>query len=461
MYDQWQSIIFDDPGSKHPMLPLVIKVMHCIYRTVDPTRPPPPTVMKWWFSQSLSYQVHEDGYVPSIVILNLREGRPDSTMQTLFTINLNTMTVNDRVQNRHFPVPSEIGSSLRVLDEYVRKIVRETKEAEVEEARRREKEREEHRTKVQAFYLCLLDKGLIDEDHRRSFSTDSLHCPICSSQQTSCSKCKIISCSNSDCAASSAVPIVRCSLAIHQARRFCTSCLESPGSLPRLGKCPTCSRLLCSGELTWCIGRPISSNGDIATPSSNLDVSGITQVHPARPLTCGAPTCMLNSEDSRKCSNPGCWSVRFCTTKVCPECITQDNFSCPCGRYQTCGSCESQSSTVRRLLTCPRCLQCFCKSCSYIEACKLCLRVGLCNDCMEEASEEVEHALGGKCQNCQSHLCNTCDDGGQSCRTCSQILCRLCKEEECKRCAHFRQLCNYDHGFFEFGSGGEMTYHNF
>lgn len=150
MQDQWQSIIFDDPGSKHPMLPLVIKVMHCIYRTVNPTRPPPPTVMKWRYSQSLSYQVHEDGYVPSIVILNLREGRRDSTMQTLFTINLNTMMVNDRVRNWHFPVPNEIGSSLRGLDEYVRKIVRETKEAEVEEARRREKEREEHRTRVQA-----------------------------------------------------------------------------------------------------------------------------------------------------------------------------------------------------------------------------------------------------------------------------------------------------------------------
>ncbi|KAG1736594.1 hypothetical protein EDD22DRAFT_924029 [Suillus occidentalis] len=313
MHDQWQSIIFDDPGSEHPMLPLVIKVMHCIYRTVNPTRPPPPTVMKWRYSQSLSYQVHEDGYVPSII----------PPMQTLFTINLNTMTVNDRVRNMHFPVPNEIGSSLSSLDEYVRKIVRETKEAEVEEARRREKEREEHRTRVQAFYLCLLDKGLIDEDHRRSFSTDSLHCPICSSQQTSCSRCKIISCSNNDCAASSAVPIVRCSLAIHQARRFCTSCLESPGLLPQLGKCPTCSRLFCPGELIC--------DGNIATPS-NPDVSGITRVHPARPLTCGAPTCMPNSEDSRKCSNPGCWSIGLCTTQVCPECITQDNFSCPCGQ---------------------------------------------------------------------------------------------------------------------------------
>ncbi|KAG1887259.1 hypothetical protein F4604DRAFT_1238847 [Suillus subluteus] len=451
MSNQWQGIIFDDPRSGHPMLPLVIKVMRCIYRTVNPTRPPPFTVMKWRHSQSLSYQVHEDGYVPSIVILNLREGQQDSTMKTLFTINLNTMTVNDKVRNRHFPVPNEIGSSLRELDEYVRTIVREKKEAEVEEARRR-----------QAFYRCLFDKGLIDEDYGKSFSIDSLLCPICSSQQTSCSKCKIISCSNSDCAASSAVPIVRCSQAFHQARQFCTSCLESPGSLPQLGRCPTCSRLFCSRELNWCVGRPISDDGGIATSSSNPE---ITRVHSARPLSCNAAiTCMSNGQNGRQCSNPGCWSIQLCSTKVCPECTTQDSFSCPCGRYWTCGGCESQSSTVRRLLTCPRCLQCFCPSCSYIRACKVCRRVGLCNDCMEEVSEEAEHTPDGnllvQCQNCQSHLCNACDDGGKSCCTCSRVLCRLC-EEECKRCSHFRRICGDDYGFFEFGSGGEMIYHNF
>ncbi|KAG2347942.1 hypothetical protein BDR05DRAFT_593569 [Suillus weaverae] len=391
-------------------------------------------------------------------------------MKTLFTINLITMTVSDRARNRHFPVPNEIGSSLRDLDEYVRRTVREKKEAEVEEAHRREREREEHRTRLQAFYRCLFDKGLIDEDHGKSLSIDSLVCPICSSRQTSCSNCRIISCSNSDCVASSAVPIVRCSRVFHQASQFCTSCVQSPGSLPQLGKCPICLRLFCAGELSWCVGRPISNDSGIATSSSNPDVSGITRVHSARPLSCNTAACMPNSQDGRRdgrqCSNPGCWSIRFCSTKVCPECITQDSFSCPCGRYWTCGSCEPQSSTVRRLLTCPRCLQCFCASCSYIKACGLCRRVGLCNDCMEEVSHEAEHTPGGnllfKCQNCQGHLCNACDDVRKSCRTCSQILCKLCEEsEECKRCAHLRRVCDYDYGFFEFGSGGEMTYHNF
>ncbi|KAG1750180.1 hypothetical protein EDB19DRAFT_95943 [Suillus lakei] len=124
MPDEWQSIIFDDPRSKHPMLPRVVKVMHCIYRTANPKRPPPPAVMKWRYSQSLSYQINKDGYEPSIVILNLREGQRDSTTKTLFTINLNAMTVNDRCRNRHFPVPNEIGPALRDLDEYVRKTVR-------------------------------------------------------------------------------------------------------------------------------------------------------------------------------------------------------------------------------------------------------------------------------------------------------------------------------------------------
>ncbi|KAG2076668.1 hypothetical protein BDR04DRAFT_1149116 [Suillus decipiens] len=126
-------------------------------------------------------------------------------MKTVFTINLNTMMVNDRIRNRDFPVPNEIYSSVRDLDEYVRKTVWQKKDAEVEEARRREKEREEYRTR--AFYHCLFDKGLIDEDHGKSFSIDSPLCPICSFRQTSCNKCKIISCSNSNCAASSAVPL--------------------------------------------------------------------------------------------------------------------------------------------------------------------------------------------------------------------------------------------------------------
>jgi hypothetical protein len=118
---------------------------------------------------------------------------------------------------------------------------------------------------------------------------------------------------------------------------------------------------------------------------------------------------------------------------------------------------------------------------------------------MEEVSEEGEKKPGGnllfQCQNCQGHLCNACDDDRQSCCTCSRILCKLCDEEvcdctditvrtecrvlieQCKRCAHFRrvsdyeplffvvvlitlQLCDTDYGFFEFGSSGEMTYHN-
>ncbi|KAG2140070.1 hypothetical protein DEU56DRAFT_798404 [Suillus clintonianus] len=473
MSGQWESIIFDDPRSRHPMLPLVVKVMHCIYVTVDPTRPPPPTVMKWWHSQSLSYQVHDHEYEPSIVILNLREGKRDSTMKTHFTINFNTMTVNDVSLNRRFPVPNEIHSVVRDLDEYVRKTVREKKEAEAEEARRCEKEREEHRSRVQAFCRCLIDKGLIDEDHAKLFSSDSLQCPVCSAQQTSCTRCKSISCSNNDCVASSAVPIVRCCMATHPShtRQFCTSCLEPPGSLPRLGKCPMCSNLFCTGELSWCVGRPNSNDGvvGIAT-SSDIDVPGITRVHSARPLYCHNTGCIQNSQDGgrvgRRCSNTDCWSFRMYSTNVCPECITQDSFSCPCGQYWTCGSCKSQSSDIRRLLTCPRCHQCFCESCSYIWTCGLCRRVGFCSDCMEEESEEVEHAPGVnllfKCQNCQGHLCNACDDGGQPCCTCSRMLCNLCaKDEECERCAHFRQRCNYDYGFFEFGSDDEMTYHDF
>ncbi|KAG0705689.1 hypothetical protein DFH29DRAFT_847094 [Suillus ampliporus] len=489
MSGQWQSIIFDDPTSRHPMLSRVVQVMQCIYYAVDPAHPPPPTVMKWWHSQSLSYQVGESGYEPSIVILNLREGRQDSTMKTHFTINLNTMTVIDKFQNRRFPAPKAIRSVLGDLEEHARRTVREKKEAEVEEARRLEEEREERRNRVQAFHRCLIDQGLVDED--RSLSSDSPYCPICLAQQTSCCKCRIISCSNSDCAASSAIPISRCFF--HPSTQFCTSCLEPPpGSLPELGKCPICLRLFCSAELSWCLGRPIANSGTVGTgPSSNIDVSGITQVHPVRPLSCRSIPCMSNVQGSRRggrqCSNASsCWSVRSSNTKVCPECITEDTFSCPCGQYWTCGSCESQSSSARRLPTCPRCDNYYCSLCSYIKSCGVCRRAGLCNDCMEEEeSVGVDHTPGEnlllKCWNCKDYLCKTCaDGGGEPCKSCGQDLCKLCEDEEvrnccgvtvctecrasdeqCNDCSRFHGRYDYDFGFFEFGSNGGMTYHNF
>jgi len=151
----WEDIIFDDPMSGHSMLPQVVRVMQCIYTTVNPERPPPFTVDSWWHSLSLSYQVEESGREPSIVILNLREGEPDQpAMNTHFMINLNTMRVHDKFQDYRFPVPQEIVSVLGELREYVRGIIRsrwEAKEARNREAARRlEKEREERRDRVQA-----------------------------------------------------------------------------------------------------------------------------------------------------------------------------------------------------------------------------------------------------------------------------------------------------------------------
>jgi hypothetical protein len=107
--------------------------------------------MDHWHSSSLSYQVDQSGYKPSTVILNLREG---SQGNTHFIINLNNMDVHDELQQIHFSVPEEIGSTARQLREYVVDHVRERKEA--EEARRQkdqlclQKAREERQKRVQA-----------------------------------------------------------------------------------------------------------------------------------------------------------------------------------------------------------------------------------------------------------------------------------------------------------------------
>ncbi|KAG2363446.1 hypothetical protein BDR07DRAFT_1460320 [Suillus spraguei] len=151
--------------------------------------------------------------------------------------------------------------------------------------------------------------------------------------------------------------------------------MERPGSLPRLGKCPTCTRWFCSVELQWCIGRPIS-NGDThgtGPPSPNTDVA---RLHLPRTLHCQSTTCIENSKANgkhgRRCCNDDCWSRVGTTT--CRGCVTQD-FICPCGQYWACGGCKLQDAgyPASGILTCPGCCQRFCRACSYIRVCGLCL----------------------------------------------------------------------------------------
>ncbi|KAG2144408.1 uncharacterized protein EDB93DRAFT_1087715, partial [Suillus bovinus] len=391
---------------------------------------PPFTVDCWWHSLSLSYQVEESGREPSIVILNLREGQPDQPeMDTHFTINFNTMRFHDKFQDHRFPVPQEILSVLGQLREYVRNIVRsrwEAKEAQKREtARRLEKEREEQRNRVQASKVHFA--SLISEDDASHFSGDSLHCPVCSARQTSCNMCRVISCSNCNCEVSSAIPVIQCS--DHPNAKFCTSCLERPGSLPRLGKCPTCARWFCSKELQWCIGRPVSNDGT-GLSSPNID---LTRLHSARPLSCQSIACINDSRESgkngRRCCNTHCWSRLGTTT--CPDCITQDSFACPCGRYWTCGGCKSQASSASGILTCPGCHRHFCSSCSYIAACELCGNVEPCRDCIKDGkSVEMEHTVY-MCQSCRSLLCEKCTDIEEKfCWRCDRSVCKLCAHED-------------------------------
>ncbi|KAG2363447.1 hypothetical protein BDR07DRAFT_1483695 [Suillus spraguei] len=133
------------------MFPLVVQVMQCIYRAVDPQSPIPSTVDKWR-SLSLSYkvQLEDPGYAPSIVILNLQEG----VMNTRFMIDLNSMHIHDKLRDHHLSVPQEIIPTLKELRDYVGRIVRAKWEAQEtqkqETAHRLEMAREQHRNRVKA-----------------------------------------------------------------------------------------------------------------------------------------------------------------------------------------------------------------------------------------------------------------------------------------------------------------------
>src|SRR5262249_39743659 len=68
-----KSIVFDD--DEHPLAPVVLRIMQCVYRQFHPSRVP-VEIDHWWFSASLSYQVDGETQQPKI-ILNLREGESD------------------------------------------------------------------------------------------------------------------------------------------------------------------------------------------------------------------------------------------------------------------------------------------------------------------------------------------------------------------------------------------------
>ncbi|KAG1821169.1 uncharacterized protein BJ212DRAFT_1297587 [Suillus subaureus] len=269
-------------------------------------------------------------------------------MKTLFTVNLNTMTVNDRARNRHFPVPNEIDSSLRDLEEYVRRIVREKKEAEMEEAR------------------C---------------------------QQASLSSSKAI-------------------------LYFMFGVSRFPASAGKMTHMFTLLLLRRARLPAW------------------------QTVKMAEEMVVSAPTLVAG-----------------------PFGTATPKIAFPAHVVGT-GLAAVASRSLRPFVGFLRALGAFSVSAHGAHTSMLASYADVWDSVMtawKKRAKKLSIGPGGnlfQCQNCQGHLCNTCDDGGKSRCTCNQILCKLC-EEECQRCAHFRRLCDNDFGFFEFGSGDEMTYHNF
>ncbi|KAG2100152.1 uncharacterized protein F5147DRAFT_327486 [Suillus discolor] len=312
-----------------------------------------------------------------------------------------------------------------------------------EAAQRLEMAQEWRRSRVKIFYRHLVDKGLIDEDGAKNLPDDTLDCPICPSKQTSCNLCRFISCSNIDCQASSTITIVRCFN--HHETKFCTSCLECPGILPRMGKCPICAHWFCSAELEWCIGRPVS-NGDTrgTEPSSPIigppsPITDSTRSHPARPLFCRTRHCIEESiaigKNGARCCNEYCWFSWPLHIRTCPDCITQDDFTCPCGGYWACADCTLFAATCAPDSTyaCPGCGRRFCFNCSYIGACELCSHGGLCDDCKEHEENIGVKQTVFRCQGCGFYLCGECAGiDEKSCCEYDRSVCKLCRHDDMK-----------------------------
>ncbi|KAH7920976.1 hypothetical protein BV22DRAFT_1097271 [Leucogyrophana mollusca] len=449
----WTSISFDGSEPEQPLQPQILQVMQSVYRNAS--LPPPFAIDHWWHSPTLSYQVDDSGQEPSIVIINLREGRPDQPgMDTRFMINLNTMRVHDKFQDRRFPAPSDIIQTLHELREYVRSSLRrqhETLDRERQEARlRKQRQADQARQRVQTFYDHLLQHSVIDADDMEYLTY--VTCPVCASGLESCIGCQVVSCANRDCQGSHVVPIERCST--HPTRKLCRPCIETQGAHWQwtIAPCPTCKRYYCSTELSWCPGLPQedpNTSNDVGTSN----ITSTLRVHPPKPAPC-VGCAVGGSVVWRQCDGIQCWSkMSQRGGQICSECVPGDGLFCVCSQRWLCDTCATSPSKAP-LRHCPRCQKVYCYMCKYIENCRDCAEVTLCDDCIEEegvgGTDKARTTQGvtlvAECELCHGKMCDVCSETKVTCAkwSCGRRLCRDCTERCCYCDIPLCQACSDD-----------------
>jgi len=294
-------------------------------------------------------------------------------------------------------------------------------------------------------------------------------CPLCLDPLVSCVECDAkVACSALTCHASH---IIGCEHCYAHNRMACHSCLMKNDTVPPLICCPTCQVWCCREDSNWCAGlvvQPTLGSKELAELSREYewDSETIVRSHPPKPGPCRfcthhdfAPdwaTC-CNSQDYMqpdRCPSQTPFMTEHCLRAAyCPDCLDQSpGCRCACELTWLCDICVAvgnKSIVYPHLITCPRCGVSYCTSpdqpCGdYIELCRGCKGVILCNDCQEEeelpgdiqTEQELprEVVLTQRCGYCEAWSCGDCCASERTaiCFHCGHWFCYNCiTDPEC------------------------------
>ncbi|KAF8552366.1 hypothetical protein OG21DRAFT_1511536 [Imleria badia] len=291
---------------------------------------------------------------------------------------------------------------------------------------------------------------------------DMFTCPLCLEPLRGCFECdSAVACSSLACAASHDVDCEQC---FEHSRMVCFACLKKNDTVPPLICCPTCRSWCCREDSYWCAGlvvEPTLGSKELAELSRECewDSETIVRSHPPKPSPCKFCTDSEVPPDWATCRNA--------TTDMDPDrCPSQTPFMtdhgllaahcygciqftpgwhCACGIAWLCDMClevGNKSIDYPLLITCPRCGVSYCTGddppCgNYIDICRGCKGVILCQDCEEEEDlprdTETQQGLPKRvvfteqCSLCEAWSCGDCaSKRTMRCLDCGTWYCYKC-----------------------------------
>jgi len=201
----------------------------------------------------------------------------------------------------------------------------------------------------QDFLKCLESNGISpSKAHVYSdspFAEKPCPCPSCEMPTTLCASCDTVMCLSRDCPVSQLLPFQSCSR--HAYRVACLPCLQNLQITPSLGQCPECNLWYCSGELTWCLGRPKGTLNENPSPREAVDeIPSIAREHPSKAIVCHYCQYCHHGEEYQgpECVNVECWSrqggSKIAYPSICELCCPEGGVSCMCEDYWICDDCK-------------------------------------------------------------------------------------------------------------------------